>query len=296
MKPQYILTALGSSPQLGHPDRPARSLFTFGDSYTTTGFNVTSTQPSLDNPMGNPPLGQGTASDSINWVGYAATAFNHTPLLSYNFAVWDATVNNSLAPGAHEDLVAQVSAGFEPLYCLSSSVHPASDPVWESDLAVFVLWFGINDVLQLYQDPDFLHKIRLVIDSYLDQLTKLEACGARFIFLINAPPTHRTPKFLAGEKRKREEYRQGLTEFNLQLETAASRWASEHVESTLALYDSWTFMTGVLDHPAEYEFPDITCIGEGCIWWDDFHPRSAFHRILAQDIADRVHIAFAGGV
>jgi phospholipase/lecithinase/hemolysin len=55
-------------------------------------------------------------------------------------------------------------------------------------------------------------------------------------------------------------------------------------------------MTGVLDHPAEYEFPDITCIGEGCIWWDDFHPRSAFHRILAQDIADRVHIAFAGGV
>lgn len=32
-----------------------RHLFTFGDSYTQTGFSVKGTQPSVGNPLGNPP-------------------------------------------------------------------------------------------------------------------------------------------------------------------------------------------------------------------------------------------------
>lgn len=53
----------------------------------------------------------------------------------------------------------------------------------------------------------------------------------------------------------------------------------------MVLYDSWSFMTKVLETPAQYGFKNETCIGEGCIWWDDEHPTSAFHNLLAADLA-----------
>ncbi|KAL3447463.1 hypothetical protein BJX65DRAFT_307871 [Aspergillus insuetus] len=252
MRPQDILRLLGSGPLLRSqsPDGEVRSLFTFGDSYTTTGFNVTSTQPSLDNPMGNPPLGQGTASDSINWVGYLATIYNETPVLSYNLAVWDATVDNTIARGVPEDFVAQVAANFEPYYCLPSD------------------------------------------ESYFDQLTKLHACGARSFILINVPPAHRTPKFLSESAWERRLYEASIRDFNFQLHAAALRWVTGYPDASIAIYDAWEFMTDIINHPEEYGFVDNSCIGEGCVWWDDFHPRSAFHELLAEDITEFIKETF----
>jgi phospholipase/lecithinase/hemolysin len=54
----------------------------------------------------------------------------------------------------------------------------------------------------------------------------------------------------------------------------------------MRIYDSWSFFTTILDNPQEYGFVDSTCIGheQGCLWWDDFHPVSAFHNLLAADV------------
>ncbi|KAL3486978.1 hypothetical protein BJX62DRAFT_241462 [Aspergillus germanicus] len=279
MKPQDILRLLQSGSLLGlqSPGLEVWSLFTFGDSYTTTGFNVTSTQPSQDNPMGNPPLGQGTASDSINWVGYIATIYNETPVLSYNFAVWDATIDNTIARGVPEDFAAQVSTAFEPHYS-----HPSHEG---SSSALFMVWFGINDALHLYLDHNPTGKISLVLQTYFDQLNKLHACGARSFILINVPPTHRTPKFLFESAWERRLYEASIRDFNFQLHATALRWVQEYSDSSIAIYDAWEFTMYILDHPEEYGFVDNSCIGEGCVWWDDFHPRSAFHELLAADIA-----------
>lgn len=60
---------------------------------------------------------------------------------------------------------------------------------------------------------------------------------------------------------------------------------SNHFEqATIELYDSWAFMTKVLDNHSDYGFDDNSCIGYGCVWWDHFHPTSAFHRLLAADL------------
>ncbi|KAJ0417359.1 hypothetical protein BJY00DRAFT_325664 [Aspergillus carlsbadensis] len=291
MRVQDILSAVGSASLLGSPDQQARSLFTFGDSYTTTGFNASSTQPSLSNPMGNPPLGQGTASDSTNWVGYLATIYNETPVLSYNFAVFDATVDNAVARGVPEDFVRQVSTDFEPYYCRPSHEDPS---VSEGSVsALFMIWFGINDALHIYSDPDPTTKTSLVLQSYFNQLTKLHACGGRSFVLINVPPTHRTPKFLAYRSWERRLYEASIRDFNFQLHAAALRWVGENSDSRIAIYDAWEFASHILDHPGEYGFVDSSCIGEGCVWWDDFHPRSAFHQLLAADIAVFLRTAFA---
>lgn len=61
--------------------------FSFGDSYTQTGFNVTTGPlPSLENPIGNPPYPGWTIDGLPNWVDFATATFNKTTVLTYNFA------------------------------------------------------------------------------------------------------------------------------------------------------------------------------------------------------------------
>ncbi|KAI9373908.1 hypothetical protein BJX61DRAFT_551898 [Aspergillus egyptiacus] len=282
MRAQSILSLAGLSSSVEKPDSNVLSLFTFGDSYTTTGFNASSTQPSLGNPMENPRLGSGTAADSINWVGYLATVYNSTPVLSYNHAVYGATVDNSIAPNVPGDLVHQVSHSFEPHYCGSGS---GSNPIWAPDAALFSLWFGINDIYRVYLEPNASDKVAFVMESYFRLVDKLYDCGARDFLIMNVPPVDRSPKILQLEAWKRPLFKKVLDEFNAQLAAAVMRWTSAHPESEMALYDTWSFMTEVLDCPQEYGFLDSTCVGEGCIWWDRLHPRSAFHQILASDVA-----------
>ncbi|KAK1140881.1 hypothetical protein N8T08_009754 [Aspergillus melleus] len=126
------------------PQQPQDSystLFTFGDSYTSTKFNTSGIQPTLDHPMGNPTLGQGTSAGGINWAGYLTTVYNDTAVLNFNLAVFGATVDNSIVDGEPIDLVDQVSRNFGDHYCSSLE----SSPGWTSDTALFAIWIGINE-------------------------------------------------------------------------------------------------------------------------------------------------------
>lgn len=90
------------------------------------------------------PAGLGTAADSINWVGYLTTQYNDTTVLSYNHAVYGATVNNSIVasdPDVPQDLVYQVLDAFEQNYCPPQSTGLG----WSADAALFVVWIGINE-------------------------------------------------------------------------------------------------------------------------------------------------------
>src|SRR5690242_18177297 len=73
-----------------------KHFFVFGDSYTQTGFNPNSTQPSLSNPFGNPPYPGWTSSNGPNWVGFLTTTYNASKLLTYNLAYGGATVDSAL--------------------------------------------------------------------------------------------------------------------------------------------------------------------------------------------------------
>lgn len=50
-------------------------------------------------------------------------------------------------------------------------------------------------------------------------------------------------------------------------------------------------MTKVLDSPQEYGFPNATCInddGSSCIWWNNYHPTSKYHRLQAKDMKEHL--------
>jgi hypothetical protein len=73
--------------------------------------------------------------------------YNDTTVLSYNHAVYGATVNNTLVPGVPRDLAYQVSRVFEPHYCLpaGSEIEAEAGESWTPEAALFTVWIGINE-------------------------------------------------------------------------------------------------------------------------------------------------------
>ena len=60
---------------------------------------------------------------------------------------------------------------------------------------------------------------------------------------------------------------------------------------TTVLYDSWSFMTKILDDPTAYGFPNATCIdddGTSCIWWNNYHPGMKYHLLQAEDMKPKL--------
>ncbi|KAL4744094.1 hypothetical protein BDV11DRAFT_165783 [Aspergillus similis] len=311
MRPQDILRLVESvltlSPSTSDdsPRQSVRHLFSFGNSYTTTSFNASSIQPSPENPMGNPPLGtvhdpirslerhdnidptgSGTAADSINWVGYLATVYNDTTVLSYNHAVYGATVNNTVVPGVPHDLAYQVSRVFEPHYCLPVGSEAKSGERWTPEAALFTVWIGINDIYSLSQRTAPFKDMSSILRSYFNLVDRLHDCGARNFLIFNVPPCDRSPKILTLEPSDIRLYSAVTEEFNRQLLDAVEQWQLANPDSAMTTYDAWSFFTQILDSPQGYGFVDGMCIGarKGCVWWDDFHPVSALHRLLAADI------------
>ena len=54
------------------------------------------TQPSLGNPLGNPPYPGYTSSNGPNWVDYLTVKYNQSLVETYNIAFGGATIDSDL--------------------------------------------------------------------------------------------------------------------------------------------------------------------------------------------------------
>jgi hypothetical protein len=78
------------------------------------------------------------------------------------------------------------------------------------------------------------------------------------------------------------------------LRSCCSAWLTQ-LQTTTVLYDTWTFMTKVLDAPVTYGFSDATCVnddGVSCVWWNDYHPGYKYHKLQAADM--KLHMQSLG--
>ncbi|OQE47544.1 hypothetical protein PENCOP_c001G06049 [Penicillium coprophilum] len=256
-------------------------LFTFGDSYTQTEFTVDGTQPSATNPMGNPALGTGTTSGGTNWVGYLTTLYNASPVLSYNFAVGGATIDNSIVDTKVKDVTSQVQ-DFELAY----SKKPASAP-WTSENAIFGFWIGINDIGWGHQNTQPSVLVPRLMAQYRFLVEKVYASGGRKFLFLNVPPTDRSPMIIKEGPEAVKTYATWVKAYNNGLQTMINDFKSSHTDTTIVLYDTWSFMPKILDDPQTYGFPNATCFNENgtsCIWWNHYHPGQNYHKLQAADM------------
>ncbi|KAK3314304.1 GDSL lipase/esterase [Apodospora peruviana] len=259
-------------------------LFIFGDSYTATGFNPSGTKPSSANPIGNPALPGSTFSGGYDWPGYLVTSFNTSQTLLYNYAVGGATVDSNLVapPGNGIKSFVEQTAQWKSGVGTKPSYAP-----WTSDNTLAGAFFGINDVLQKYwknQDAP----VTQMVDRYFENFQTLYAGGVRNFFFITVPPLDKVPQIAAQSATGRAKVMANVNSFNSQLATRLATFATQNANVTAVVVESAGPINAAISNPKQYQASDATCQnrnGKSCLWWDNLHPGTAIHKLLAEAVA-----------
>ncbi|KAF8992993.1 hypothetical protein BDQ17DRAFT_1432012 [Cyathus striatus] len=245
--------------------------FSFGDSYTQTGFDPTSTLPSVSNPFGNPPYPGYTATGGQNWVGYVTTEFNKSLLLTYNYAYGGATIDASLV-APYESTVLSLTDQVNQ-FLTGAAKKPASTP-WTSANSLFSVFIGINDIG----------------NSWYESGDRAAAVGARNFLFVNVPPVDRSPLMLAQSTSDQAAEKVVIDGFNTKLLAKVAGLKANHSDVTTFVWDSNAQFTKMLNNPTAYGFADATTFGSDPtdFWGNNLHPSSNAHAFFGQEVGQDV--------
>lgn len=275
-------TSTATSP--GGPAGAIKHWFVFGDSYTQTQFNYTSTQPSAGNPFGNPPYPGFTACGSVpNWIDLAIVKYNTSSKLAYNFAYGGATVNATLVPPYTPsvlsliDQVNQFTAG----YTGAANRQPA----WSGDNTFVATWIGINDIGNSYYQPgDRAAFNGVLVEQYFAQMARVAAAGARNFVFLNVPPVDRSPLMLPQSGAAQEKV--VINDFNAKVAARAAAFAASNPGVKTWVVDTNTLVGGLLNAPQANGFSDATSYGSqaGVMWCNNYHISPGVHDFVAREV------------
>ena len=253
-------------------------MFTFGDSYTTTGFNLSLTQPNRDNPLGNPAYPGYTATNGPNWVDFLTRTYNATFLQTINLASGGATVDSALIPPYQptvRSLRDQVLDQFLPVYADA----PASFP-WQPNTTLFATWLGINDVGNAYAQPNSSALFARVFNVYARLMATLYQHGARNFLLLNVPPVDRSPLTQAAGPAAAADEAAAIAAWNANVTALAANLRRNYPDAATFVFDTHALFGAVLDAPCAYPqtcpYRNTTAYCEsyadGTPAWDSFDP------------------------
>ncbi|KAI9663438.1 MAG: hypothetical protein M1829_006076 [Trizodia sp. TS-e1964] len=280
-------------------------MFTFGDSYSATGFNPkVGPQPNSGDVLSQVHW---TSCGGPNWVSYLTTTYNKSPFLQYNLAVGGATVDTAIAGTYRSNVLSfrqQVEELFLPIYGSASTPAP-----WTGANSLFAIWIGINDIIDC-QGASLNDKIDSVIAEYGILVEKLYTAGARNFLFLDVPAIELSPMVARSGQVGQAKYAQGIFYYNQKLSSMADQFAQKHCDVTAFEFDAYHLTKHVLEHPSEHPetqgLKDVTTFcpnyalvytpdtkDPACayalkdyMWHDQLHPTSAIHSLWAGKIAD----------
>ncbi|KAF4968510.1 hypothetical protein FSARC_4077 [Fusarium sarcochroum] len=277
-----------------------QKIVTFGDSWTDTRFNVSGTQPSVLNPLGN--TGK-TSSNGKMWPMYLTTQYNHSCVLLYNMAVGGAVTDKDIVTTGPNDVDTQVHETFK----VYSSQQPGFFPPRNTLYAVFV---GINDIYRTINDEDQEDKIIAIIARIRELTLDLYKTGARQFLFITTPPQslfpNNRPKDIAPKLEAASQ------SWNKKLYRLVEQLDHKLAHSTFFFFDIVPLITAVTEDPTQFpetalyksnafcadykagtpvpDFNSDTCEYNALeyMYIDGAHPTQGFHQILAKKISEQL--------
>ncbi|KAB8298706.1 hypothetical protein EYC80_000881 [Monilinia laxa] len=263
-------------------------LFSFGDSYSQTDFDITGTKPSADNPIGNPAFPGDTTDNGVNWIGHLVESHNSSLLLSYNFAFGGAVVDASIVAPYEDTVLTLVNQTAEFVENLSPAPSYAE---WTADNSLFALWFGVNDIGNSYWLSNETDIISAIFDSYFAQAQLLYNAGGRNFLFLTCPPVNKSPMMLAYGDSVTSSEATVIAAYNAELSARVAKFNTTNTGVTTHVFDTQVPFNAALNDPKAYGATDATCYnadGTSCLWWNNLHPGQAIQKLIADGVAEQL--------
>ncbi len=276
-------TVLGFSTLPARADVTYSKLVVFGDSLSDDGNLLQFTQGQVP---ADPPYWQGRYSNGIVWPEYVAIELG-IPLenVAYGGAqsggetsIYDSEIANSNFPSLPEEV-----AGYLALW--SNSV--------DSD-ALYVLWAGANDLLDTRNESRLDAARRDAVDGVVDAVSRLVTAGAERILVGMMPDLGLIPYASSNKSPSPGRFTRLSEQFNQDLLAAIELFGAG-----VTGFDSLALHRAAVASPNSYGFSNVTsaCLNanlcrdnlkvqDSYLFWDDRHPTTAAHRLLAQMVAE----------
>jgi phospholipase/lecithinase/hemolysin len=254
--------------------------FSFGDSYTQTGFNPSGTLPNVGNPLGNPAYPGNTAVGGTDWIDSMTVTYNRSLVFTYNYAVGGATIDaNLVKPYGGVTMTDQVNQ-----FLSGAGKKPASTP-WTSSNALFSIWIGINDIGATFgSGGDRAAFSDKLLSAEFALVEKLYSAGARNFLFINVPAVDRSPMIMGQGGSSLE--KGIITTHNTKYAAKISAFKASHSDVQTWVWDSNAAFVQILNSPATYGFNTNvnTWGGAKDFWGNNYHPSPLAHTTFAQRI------------
>jgi outer membrane lipase/esterase len=285
------------------------SIVVFGDSLSDTGNFADLTQTKykvrIPGPDANYTDGRFTDGDDTLpaakkyfglWIEQFAAMLPSKPLIKNsldggtNYAYGNATNGNGMT-----------TIQFGPSNSLSVNINNIGQQITDylatspqiNDKTLFAVWGGSNDILSANSADDIL---KAVIAQALNIQRLIDAGATQFI-IPNIPPLGATP-LLNGSPKTSIPATAAAVLYNQALATALSILRDFNFEKHLHLvrFDVFSLFNRVVASPAKYSLTNVTASAQGnamvdpdtYLFWDDLHPTTSAHNILAMAAADAI--------
>lgn len=164
---------------------------------------------------------------------------------------------------------------------------------------LIIEWSGANDLMTVNEKPSIYEAKRAVSDR-IDNAAKLLQSGYKSIVLFNIPDLSLTPRFNALTAIEKENAHHCSVYFNDQLAIKCQELKNANPGSNIILYDINKIFRDAYENPQKYAFDpakiktpyvssaefsikaDHTSPANGYMFWDDVHPSSKMHELLAE--------------
>ena len=223
---------------------------------------------------------EGRYSNGRVWVEYLADLLQLSGALD-DRAYGGATSGGTLPPG----LKIQVQT-FVVSHTLSQN-------------SLVTVWIGGNDYI--YGSGNYA----TAVSNLLDALEMLAQAGARHILVMNLPNLGAIPRF-NGSSATSSSALAFTTNFNESLRAVLTTFTSENPSVALYSFDAFSMFEELHAHPATYGFsnventnPDygVSFENQGkYVFWDDIHPTTEAHSLIANQVATFLRTAIPGNV
>jgi phospholipase/lecithinase/hemolysin len=269
-------------------------LFVFGDSYTTTGFNITL---GVDSPV--PGF---VSSNGPNWVQELTTTFNVGNTTIINLASGGATTDAKLVTPFEPTVLSLVDQTNQFNEFLAPKPQGAE---WSSNNALFAIWIGINDVGNTVGIANQTAFYNTILTVYFDQVRDMYSKGARNFLFLTVPPVDRAPLFIEQGVTVAKETKAALANYNGQLTQQVHNFTRTHRGlGTVDIFDTQAVFNNLLDNGKVLGFVNTTGFCEAyengtpaidtqvlpCapvanyFWLNTLHPLFTIHTIIAHGI------------